>query len=174
MSEVDVIDALRSLDRRVRVLELALIKQKPPKLPPGAKRPRGRPKGSRSRPQVQIAEPLFSEHDLDPTELLCQSTLEGWVRLSARCRPANLSQRVDDAEAWTPPLWGRDLATKSWASLCTLRAYVVSRGELLALKEALRLVEHLPIDNPELMRRGLGLVEESLQLRLPPRFSSAA
>lgn len=169
LSIVRLYDMLKEVDCRLRVLELALIKQKPP---PGTKRPRGRPKGSRSRPQVQIAEPLFSEHALDPSELVSRAALEGWLRLSARLRPARLSQLVEDAESWRPPLWGRDLPTRSWASLCTLRAYAGSRGELPALREALRLVEHLPVDDAELMRRGLALVEESLQLKLPGQFAA--
>lgn len=163
----------RALDRRVRLLELAVSREKKPK--PAGKRPRGRPKGSRNKPPVVIGEALFPENSLDANGMVVLSALEGWVKVSVHRRPArHMSKLVDDKAQWVPPHWAFDVATKSWARLCALRDYAASCGELPALSEALKAAEHLPVNNVELLHRGLALVEESLQL--PQQFmpSSAA
>jgi hypothetical protein len=159
---------LRNLDRRVRLLELHCSKEKKPK-PPGAKRPRGRPKGSRNKPGIRVGDALFAEHQLDGTQMVALSALEGWVKVSVHRRPArHMSKLVDDKTQWMPPNWGFDVATKSWARLCALRDCAATCDELAALREALKAAEHLPVDNVKLLHRGLSLVEESLQL--PQQF----
>lgn len=86
-----------------------------------------------------------------------------------------MSQHVGDADAWQPPRWGRDVAAKALGNLATLHTYAVACGEQDALREVLRSCEGLPVDlDAELVRAGLDLVEQSLQLGLPPHYTDTA
>lgn len=111
-----------------------------------------------------VGEALFPDNGLEANEIVALSTLEGWVKVSVHRRPARyMSRLVADKAQWVPPNWAFDVGTKSWARVCALRDYAAACGELDALREALKAAEHFPVDNIELLHRGLALVEESLQ-----------
>jgi hypothetical protein len=165
----DITAVLKNLDQRLHLVELHINRQW--KKPPKGQRPRCRPKGSRSVPLPTLAPTLFVEHDLAPEDLVASNVLADWVRLSlSRRQHALLSGVVGDDRAWVPPvLLSRDPRGRAWVSLCQLRDHAKSCGELAALREVLRSAEHQPVDDVGLLKRGLALVAESLQLQLPGR-----
>lgn len=176
MIEVEIEAALKALDRRLRLIEVVLARKKPtkPALPPGVKRSRGRPKGSKNAPSVILGDPLFSDNALSAEQLVARSVLEGWLRDSERRRPVLMHKVVGDQNAWRPPQWGRDRAARALANLSALHSFSIAAGEQLALVEALKLCEHAPVDNYQLARRGLDVVAEAVALRLTPHFTAAA
>jgi hypothetical protein len=176
LSDPEVLAMLRALDRRVRSIEVILAQRQQParRDPTGPRRGRGRPPGSPNKPRVKLTAPLFREHDLTGEQVMCLNVVAGLLLRSKGHRPDLLSLVIADDSQWQPPDGRLDGRTKPWLQLCELRQYAQVVGELAALTEVLRLAEHLPVDDVVLMKRGLVLVEESLQL--PQQFmpSSAA
>lgn len=162
----DILAMLRNVDLRLHVLELYVNRQQRRglALPGKLKRPRGRPRGSKSLPRIRVGEALFDEHKLSVEQLAQLRVIESWVRLSIPHREVRLlSSVVGDASRWEPPPWAnRDPTRRAWLNLCSLWAYADACGERAALKEVLRHIERQPVEDVASLRRGLDIVEEML------------